>query len=215
MASTILPSGNLPSLILFRGLSWLRSHLCLRHRKSYPKLRHCNFSKHSKFLQNNSLVYQSFVLTLFRADCRLCNTTHSCNEALPGTFQPQLALGRGETHVSVHWTFVNFNESTIRWCVLLTIHKRFSDLIQNRRLNLKFKPSWLRRRYGAALIWGRNLNRVQRQQIRIWETRNKCVYQVCKHDIVDVEGGIPSEINPFSENLFHVGRERLNLQHYK
>ena len=44
-------------------------------------------------------------------------------------------LGRGETHVSVHWPFVNFNEWTIGWDVLLTIHKRLSDLNKNRRLN--------------------------------------------------------------------------------
>ena len=57
VASTITPSGDLPSLILFRGLSWLRSQLCLRHPKFYPKITRCNFSRHSNFLRTNSLVH--------------------------------------------------------------------------------------------------------------------------------------------------------------
>ena len=69
----------------------------------------------------------------------------------------------------------------------------------------------------GALIWGRGLNRVQRQQIsciQVWE--NKCLYQVCKHEIVHVEGGILVKINLCPENLFSCWQGAIwNLQHPK
>ena len=45
IASTIAPSGNLSSLILFRGLSWLRSWVFVIQ-DSTQKLRRCNFFQH-------------------------------------------------------------------------------------------------------------------------------------------------------------------------
>ena len=44
-------------------------------------------------------------------------------------------LGRGEPHDPVLRSFIKFNEATEWQRVLLTIHKRLSDLNENRRLN--------------------------------------------------------------------------------